>query len=131
MPVFAVRRERVLERRAAARAERHAVNVARLDRRPGGGKYALASFGFASPTASRATVRATLMYCSRKAGDTLSAAAMFVKPSTSISFGKYSVGVDFDAQKILHGARVLGPVQPLDWHMARRTLRRVRVDRAF
>ena len=48
--------------------------------------------GTGLPTAMRETTRATLTYCSRKAGDTVNAAAMLLKPSTSISAGRYCLG---------------------------------------
>ncbi len=91
-PVLAVGRKRVSRLHAAARAERHPCDIARLGRTLGFGKNAVATLGFGSPTARCATALAASTYCSTNDGETLSAAAMFVKPFTSISGGKYSAG---------------------------------------
>ena len=82
----------VLEPRAAPRTERHAVHIAILVAGSGGGKEALTTSGTGLPTAMRETARATLTYCSRKAGDTVNAAAMLLKPSTAMSAGRYWLG---------------------------------------
>ncbi len=111
--VLAVRREVVIDHRAAARAERqavtmHALRAAAFDGVVGGRGSALPL-----PSACDATFCAAPMYWSMNDGETCSAVATLSKPSCCSSRGSSAVGVDVEAQEVHHRVRVLAAIQAM------------------